>query len=55
MMPNLTEAGVATKSEEYQQCLLTIATELNELNNNEDEDDADDFKQDTSETTALNT
>jgi hypothetical protein len=51
-MPNLTDAGITAKSGESQQCLLTIAAELNELKNNEDEDDVHDAEQDAGETSA---
>jgi hypothetical protein len=46
ILPDLTEAGVTTKTEEFQQQLLAIVAELLELDNNGDEDDVGDVNQD---------
>jgi hypothetical protein len=39
ILPDLTEAGVTAKTEEFQRRLLAIAAELLELDNHVDEDD----------------
>jgi hypothetical protein len=50
ILPNLTEAGVTAKSEEYVRRLVAIATELDELNGNENDD-----TEDAGESTEVNT
>ncbi len=50
ILPNLTEAGVTAKSEEYVRRLVAIATELDELNGNEN-----DYTEDAGESTEVNT
>ncbi len=55
ILPDLTEAGVTAKTEEFQRRLLAIATELLDLDDHLDEDDVGDVGQDVEVTTAMNT
>jgi hypothetical protein len=45
ILPDLTEAGVTAKTEEFQQRLLAIAAELLELDDHVDDNDVADVNQ----------